>query len=91
MRGGWADGKKILMYTTSWCSDCQAAKKFLQGKGLTYEEIDIEQNPDASAVVMKLNDGMKVVPTIDIEGKVVIGDNFNPVKFEKDLAEAGVL
>lgn len=83
--------KKILMYTTSWCSDCRAAKKFLQGKGLTYEEIDIEQNPDASAVVMKLNDGMKIVPTIYIEGKVVIGDNFNPVKFEKDLAEAGVL
>lgn len=83
--------KKIIMYSTSWCPDCRAAKKFLQLKGIDYEEVDIEKNPDAAGTVMKLNQGMKIVPTLDIEGQVVIGDNFNPVQFEKDLAQAGVL
>ena len=83
--------KKIIVYSTSWCPDCRAAKKFLQSKGIDYEEVDIEKQPDAAAVVMTRNDGMKVIPTLDIEGHTVIGDNFNPLTFEKDLREAGVL
>ncbi len=83
--------KRIVIYTTAWCADCRAAKRFLQTKGLTYEEIDIEKNPEAAAVVMKLNGGMKKVPTLDIEGRMVSGDQFNPARFEKDLRDAGAL
>jgi len=82
-------GKRIVIYTASWCPDCRAAKKFLQAKGLPYEEIDIEKNPDAAGIVMKLNNGMKTVPTLDIEGTIVSGDKFNPSRFEKDLRDAG--
>ncbi len=84
-------GKRIVVYTTSWCPDCRAAKKFLQAKGLPFEEIDIEKNPDAAAVVMRLNGGMRKVPTLDIEGKVVSGDRFDAPRFEKDLRDAGAL
>ncbi len=42
------------MYTTTWCPDCRAAKKFLASKSLSYEEINIEKNPDAAGIVMKL-------------------------------------
>ncbi len=84
-------GKRIVIYTTPWCGDCRAAKKFLQAKGLPYEEIDIEKSPEAAEIVMKLNDGMKKVPTLDVEGKIVSGDRFNAARFEKDLREAGAL
>lgn len=83
-------GKRILIYTTSWCPDCRAAKKYLTGKGIPFEEVDIEQNPAAAETVMKLNDGMKKVPTLDIEGTIVSGDKFNPARFEQDLKAAGV-
>lgn len=83
-------GKRILIYTTSWCPDCRAAKKYLTGKGVPFEEVDIEQNPAAAETVMKLNDGMKKVPTLDIEGTIVSGDKFNPARFEQDLKAAGV-
>ncbi len=84
-------GKRIVSYTTAWCPDCRAAKKFLQAKGLAYEEIDIERNPEAAEVVMKLNEGMKKVPTLDVEGRIVSGDQFNASRFEKDLRDAGAL
>ena len=84
-------GKRIVIYTTPWCADCRAAKKFLQAKGLAYEEIDIEKSPEAAGIVMKLNDGMRKVPTLDIEGTIVSGDRFDPARFEKDLREAGAL
>lgn len=84
-------GKRIRIYTTAWCPDCRAAKKYLTGKGLPFEEVDIEEDPAAAETVMKLNDGMKKVPTLDIEGTIVSGDRFDPARFEKDLKAAGVL
>ena len=83
--------KEIIVYTTAWCPDCKAAKRFLKMKGLEFKEVDIEKNPDAAETVMGLNKGMKIVPTLDIEGTIVVGDQFNPEKFEKELREAGVL
>ncbi len=84
-------GKRIVIYTTSWCRDCRAAKTFLRARGVPFEEVDIETSPDAAAIVMKLNDGMRKVPTLDIEGTIVSGDQFDPSRFEKDLRDAGVL
>jgi glutaredoxin len=83
--------KRIVIYTRSWCPDCRSAKKFLASKDLPYEEIDIGNNPDAAEIVMKLNDGMRKVPTLDIEGTIVSGDKFHPSRFEKDLRDAGAL
>ena len=83
--------KKIVVYTTPWCSDCKAAKRFLGERGIAYEEIDIEQRPEAAEIVMKLNDGMRKVPTVDVDGTIVSGDDFNAVRFEKDLRAACAL
>ncbi len=84
-------GKKIVMYTTPWCRDCKAAKKFLAERGVPYEEVDIEQRPEAAQIVMDLNDGMQKVPTLDVEGTIVSGDRFDAARFEKDLRAAGAL
>jgi len=40
---------------------------------------------------MHLNDRMRKVPTLDVEGIFVSGDNFNAARFEKDLRDAGAL
>jgi mycoredoxin len=83
--------KKIVMYTTPWCGDCKAAERFLRERGIAYEEIDIERHPEAAKLVMRLNDGMRKVPTLDVEGTIVSGDKFNAARFEEDLRAAGAL
>jgi mycoredoxin len=83
--------KKIVVYTTSWCRDCSAAKKFLGDRGIPFEEIDLDAHPEATEVVLKLNDGMRKVPTLDVEGTFVSGDRFNAARFESDLRAAGAL
>jgi mycoredoxin len=88
---GKAMAKRIVMYTTPWCGDCRAAKKFLAARGIPYEEVDIDQNPDAARVVIRLNDGMRMVPTLDVEGTIVSGDRFDAARFERDLRAAGAL
>jgi mycoredoxin len=82
---------RIVIYTTPWCGDCETAKRFLEKRGIPYEEVDIEQRPEAAELVMRLNDGMRKVPTIDVEGTIVSGDKFDAARFEKDLRAAGVL
>src|SRR5512147_398663 len=74
-------GKRIVLYCTAWCGDCRAARRFLNERGIAYEEIDIDMDPAAAEIVMKLNDGMRKVPTLDIEGKIVSGDRFDAVSF----------
>jgi mycoredoxin len=83
--------KRIVIYTTPWCGDCKVAKRFLGERGISYEEVDIDQRPEAAEIVMKHNDGMRKVPTLDVEGAIVSGDNFNAARFEKDLRDAGAL
>jgi mycoredoxin len=83
--------KKIIMYTTSWCRDCKAAKKFLGERGIAFQEVDIDGDPDVAAIVMKMNDGMRKVPTLDVEGTIVSGDGFSAARFEKELRAAGAL
>lgn len=60
----------IKMYTTQWCGDCRHAKRFLNERGVAYEEIDLEVTEGAAEYVMKVNDGRRKVPTFEVDGRV---------------------
>ncbi len=57
---------EIIMYSTSWCSDCFRAKAFFNEYEIPYSEIDIEKTADATEIVKKINNGNASVPTIII-------------------------
>jgi len=54
----------ILVYSTTWCPDCKRAKKFFGEQRLPYVNIDIEEDAKAMALVEKINQGKRIVPTI---------------------------
>ena len=54
----------IKMYSTTWCPDCIRSKRTLDKHGVEYEEINIEEDPSAVALVKKINRGSRSVPTI---------------------------
>ncbi len=55
---------ELTVYGASWCTDCRRAKKFLGEQRVHYHWVDIEQDPDGQALVEKLNDGKRIIPTI---------------------------
>jgi glutaredoxin len=63
---------KIKIYSTSWCGPCRNAKRLLDERGLSYEEIDIEENGMSRDDLFKLTDGY-TVPQIVINEKPVGG------------------
>ena len=58
----------IKVYGADWCSDCVTAKKFLNSKGVEFEYIDITDNQQAIALVEKINNGRRVIPTLIVDG-----------------------
>jgi mycoredoxin len=54
----------ITMYTTPWCGYCTRLKGQLDREGIAYDIVDIEQVPDAAAIVEKVNNGNQTVPTL---------------------------
>lgn len=54
----------FTMYTTPWCGYCRRLKGQLDREGIAYEVVDIEQQPDAAAIVESANNGNQTVPTL---------------------------
>ena len=62
----------IQIYSTSWWGPCIAAKKLLDDKGLSYEEINIEDAGLNREDLQKLTGGY-TVPQIVINDKSIGG------------------
>ncbi len=54
----------FTMYTTPWCGYCHRLKSQLDREGITYEIVDIEQQPEAAQIVESANGGNQTVPTL---------------------------
>jgi mycoredoxin len=52
------------MYTTPWCGYCQRLKTMLKASGISYDEVDIEQDTSAAKFVGSVNGGNHTVPTV---------------------------
>ncbi len=64
----------IKIYTTSWWGPCIAAKRMLDDMGLSYDNIDIEENNISRDELAKLTGGY-TVPQIIINNTGIGGFN----------------
>jgi glutaredoxin 3 len=76
-----------VIYTTTYCSYCRAAKTLLDSKGVEYEEIDLTKDPTAKRRVME-EVGWRTVPIILINKKLIGGyDQLRGLEREGKLDE----
>lgn len=54
----------FTLYSTPWCGYCHRLKGQLDREGISYEVVDIEQDPDAAFIVEQANGGNQTVPTL---------------------------
>lgn len=65
---------QVTMYTTSWCPYCERARRLLAGKGVSYQEVDVEAAPEKRAE-MQSRSGRRTVPQIFIGDQHVGGSD----------------
>jgi len=54
----------VTMYSTAWCGYCTRLKQQMKREGIEFVEVDIEADPQAAALVEKVNGGNQTVPTL---------------------------
>ena len=71
----------LIMYSTTWCGYCSRLKTALKAEGISYTEIDIEQDPAAAEFVGSVNNGNHVVPTVKFpDGSTLTNPSIKDVK-----------
>jgi mycoredoxin len=60
----WPGMSKVTMYTTAWCGFCFRLKQQLKREQITFDEVDIERQPEAAELVSRVNGGNQTVPTL---------------------------
>jgi len=83
----------LNVYAAAWCPHCRRAVAFLKEKGVGFNYIDIEAQPDeVVAKVVAANGGLDwVVPTLEFNGKWCRGKAFDPGQLIEDLIDLGVI
>lgn len=63
----------VELYTTNYCPYCVRAKMLLEKKGVAYTEIDVSDDDNARAELVKKSGGRRTVPQIFIGGEGIGG------------------
>ena len=58
---------KVTMYGAEWCGDCRRSKKFMEGNGVEFNYINVEEDLSAAQKVKEINNGMQSIPVIVFE------------------------
>src|SRR5207245_8017954 len=77
-RGGSLKPKHVRMYSRVGCEDSNAARDFLREQGVRFEEVDVDENPEALVFVMGVTQGKQRTPTSDVDGDAVHCSPFAP-------------
>lgn len=73
--------KNITIFTTNSCAYCAMVKKYLGAKGLHYDVVNLDEQPERQAEALALSGALTVPVTVvtkhDDSREVVIGYNLS--------------
>jgi len=73
---------KIKIYSQPTCPDCNRVKAYLDKKGISYEDINVQKDKKALEEMARRY-GIRVTPVVVIGDRVMVG--FNAPKIDKFL------
>ena len=74
---------KVLVFSTSTCSWCRKAKRYLKVRGVPFKEINVERDADAAREIVRKT-GQTGVPVIKIGSRWIVG--FDKEQIDRELA-----
>ena len=74
--------KKVILFSTSTCSHCRRAKKYLKERRIPFKEVNLEDDAEAARDVRRKT-GQSGVPVLRIGGRWIVG--FDRPAIEREL------
>ena len=71
----------ITMYGTPTCKDCVIAKRVFDELGTEYEFRNMVEDQEATAIAIKLNNGIRRIPVIQFpDGSILVEPSYDELK-----------
>lgn len=64
---------EVVMYSTGWCPYCDRARSLLARKGVSVQEIKVDEDPAQRDLMMQRSGGRRTVPQIFVGERHVGG------------------
>lgn len=80
---GGMEMANVKVYSSNTCPHCVTAKKYLNDKGIEFEERNVQTDPEARKELMAM--GHMGVPVIVVDGEEIVG--FNQEKIDNLLVK----
>jgi len=66
---------EVVMYSSPFCGFCFRAKRLLESKGVTFEDIDVIMDPSRRPEMLERSGGSSTVPQIFIDDRHIGGSD----------------
>jgi len=63
---------RIVLYSASFCAECERARRLLERRGLIFEEVDLGADPERCCELEALTGG-RSVPQVLVDGSPIGG------------------
>jgi len=60
----FANDAHLTLYGASWCPHCKRVKRFLAAHRVSYDNVDIDAEPEAIEQIKRLQGGGQIIPTV---------------------------
>ena len=81
----------LRLYGADWCPDCRRAKAYLKENNIPFDFIDVDLDESATRLVETINNGKRIIPTIDLNGTTYTNPNNAELADALGINDAGVV
>jgi glutaredoxin len=75
----------ITVYSAAWCPDCWRVKMFLKERGVKFQEVNIDRDPESEEIVIRVNKGKRKIPTLKIGDRYFACSPFSAYRLAEEL------
>ena len=73
-------GSLPVVYSAPWCGYCIRLKSQMEREGVAYDEVDVDQTPEALPKLEELNGGQWIIPTVEFpDGSALVNPSLAAV------------
>ena len=65
--------QRVIIYTLNWCGYCHAAKSLLNSREISFEELDVTNDPETRSAASRRAGGYRQLPAIFIDENFIGG------------------
>ena len=70
----------ITVYSTTWCGHCKRLMRQLDEADISYEVVDVDENPQFGARIVAKTGGFRTVPTLEVGGDLLVNPSIVQVR-----------